>query len=457
MILHEGTPYLECVIGFTTLISILHLYLDTRQLKALKRPSPPAEVKHLYDANEFQKKQTYQLERLTFGMLHSAWDVITTIAFLWYGFYPKTWQMAGTILSKFITTPTHVVTTTKLFGIISWGSKAVAPTSAMTTRTEIYQSIIWMFLTTNVSVIMNLPWSAYRTFYLEARHGFNRTTVKTFILDFFKSLILTALFMPPILAAVVWILLHTGPHMAIYLWSFMLTLSMVMMTVYPTVIAPLFNKYDHLPTGPLRKKIEALATKLNFPLKKLFVVDGSTRSAHSNAYMYGFFGNKRIVLYDTLISQSSEDQVVAVLAHEMGHWKCGHTWILFIGTNILMACQLALFSLARFAPGLYTSFGFPATHRPALAALLLFQMIIGPVDEVLNLGMNIISRKFEFQADEFGVSLGYGNELKEALCKLDKENKGPPNVDELYSAYHYSHPPLPERLRAIDAGMKKKK
>jgi STE24 endopeptidase len=417
-------------------------------------------VKHLYDAEEFQKKQTYQLERLNYGMLHSAWDVITTIAFLWYGFYPKTWQLAGSILSKFMTSPKVIPSATKLtfFGLFTLGSKAAISTTPMTTRTEIYQSIIWMLLTTFISMVMNLPWSAYRTFSLEARHGFNKTTPKTFVLDIFKSLLLTVIFTPPILAAVIWILLHTGPHMALYLWAFMFTLSIVMMTVYPTVIAPLFNKYDSLPPGPLREKIEALATKLNFPLKKLIVVDGSTRSAHSNAYMYGFFGNKRIVLYDTLISQCSDDQVVAVLAHEMGHWKHGHTHILFIGTNILMACQLGLFSLARFAPGLYSSFGFPPnTHRPALAALLLFQLIIGPVDEVLNLVMNIISRKFEFQADGFGVTLGYGKELKQALCTLDKENKGPPNVDELYSAYHYSHPPLPERLKAIDAGMKKKK
>ncbi len=368
--------------------------------------------------------------------------------------------MAGTILSKFVTAaPTVPVATTKLFGFISWGTKAAAAAAAspISTRTEIYQSVIWMLLTTVISMTMNLPWSVYRTFWLEDRHGFNRTTPRTFILDLFKSLVLTVIFTPPILAGIIWILLHTGPYMAVYLWAFMLTLSLVMMTVYPTLIAPLFNKYDPLPMGPLREKIEALATKLDFPLKKLYQIDGSTRSAHSNAYMYGFGGNKRIVLYDTLITQCTEDQVVAVLAHEMGHWKHGHTRISFIGTNIIMACQLGLFSVMRFAPGLYASFGFPANQRPALAALLLFQLIIGPVDEVLSLLMNIVSRKFEFQADGFGVSLGYGKELKEALCKLDKENKGPPNSDVLYSAYHYSHPPLPERLAAIDAGMKKKK
>ena len=161
------------------------------------------------------------------------------------------------------------------------------------------------------------------------------------------------------------------------------------------------------------------------------------------------------MLYDTLLTQCTDDQVTAVLAHELGHWKLRHTPVLFIASQCVLASQLALFAMTRGAPGLYTSFGFPVDQRPALAALLLFQMIIGPVDEVLGLLQNVVSRKFEFQADNFGVSLGWGKDLKTALCVLDKENKGPPNVDELYSAYHYSHPPLPERLRAIDAAMKK--
>lgn len=172
--------------------------------------------------------------------------------------------------------------------------------------------------------------------------------------------------------------------------------------------------------------------------------------------MYGFFKNRRIVLYDTLIQQCDEDQVTAVLAHELGHWKLGHTIFLFISTQVILGAQMGLFAALRGAPGLYESFGFIGSgNQPALAALVLFQMIIGPLDEFLGLLNNMVSRMFEFQADAFGVHLGKGKHLKEALCILDKENKGPPNVDPWYSTYHYSHPPLPERLKAISAKEKK--
>lgn len=266
---------------------------------------------------------------------------------------------------------------------------------------------------------------------------------------------LTCVFVPPIVAGIVYILQHSGTIMVIYLFSFLLVLSLVMMTIYPVLIAPLFNKYTPLEEGTLRTGIENLASSLSFPLKKLFVVDGSTRSAHSNAYMYGFFKNKRIVLYDTLIQQCSEDQVVAVLAHELGHWKLGHTWRLFGMGQVILAAQLSLFAIVREAPGLFESFKFPAGVKPALASLVLFQALIGPVDEVLGLMQNAVSRLFEFQADEFGTSLGKGKDLKVALMTLQKENKSTPNVDSWFSIFHYSHPPLAERLRAIDVAMKK--
>jgi len=172
--------------------------------------------------------------------------------------------------------------------------------------------------------------------------------------------------------------------------------------------------------------------------------------------MYGFFSSKRIVLYDTLISQCNEDQVVAVLAHELGHWKLGHTPVLFVSGQLMLGAQLALFAVAKGAPGLHHSFGFAPGERPALAALVLFQLMTGPLDELLSLLSNMVSRAFEFQADRFGVGLGHGQQLKEALFVLDAENKGPPNVDVAYSTYHYSHPPLPERLRAIESEVKKK-
>lgn len=172
--------------------------------------------------------------------------------------------------------------------------------------------------------------------------------------------------------------------------------------------------------------------------------------------MYGLFSNKRIVLYDTLLEQCGQAQVVAVLAHELGHWKLRHTPALFASHQLILGAQLALFAAAKGAPGLYEAFGFVPGERPALAALVLFQLMTGPLDELLSLGANVVSRAFEFQADRFGVGLGHGEELRAALVTLDRENKGAPHVDPLYSAYHFSHPPLPERLGAIDAELKRR-
>ena len=205
-----------------------------------------------------------------------------------------------------------------------------------------------------------------------------------------------------------------------------------------------------------RAKIEALAGALSFPLRRLYVVDGSTRSAHSNAYMYGLGKNKRIVLYDTLLEQCDEAQVVSVLAHELGHWALRHTPMLFVAHQVVLGAQLALFAAAKGAPGVFESFGFGAGERPALAARVLFQLMTGPLDELLGLASNVVSRAFEFQADRFGVGLGHGRALREALLTLDRENKGAPHVDSFYSAYHHSHPPLLERLSAIDAEMKRR-
>jgi STE24 endopeptidase len=396
------------------------------EAQALKNTTPPKEVKHLYTKDECEKKASYQQDKLRFSIVHSLVDTVINFAMLLRGYYPYSWSVAGALISYF-----------------GWEG-------------EIKQSISWVLLLTVISSFMSLPWSIYSTFHIEAKHGFNKTTPMTFVTDFMKSMVLTFVIAPPIIAGIVYILLHTGPAMAMYLWSFMFVLSLVMLTIYPILIAPLFNKYTPLEEGSLRTKIEDLASSLSFPLKKLFVVDGSKRSAHSNAYMYGFFKNRRIVLYDTLIQQCDEDQVTAVLAHELGHWKLGHTIFLFISTQVILGAQMGLFAALRGAPGLYESFGFIGSgNQPALAALVLFQMIIGPLDEFLGLLNNMVSRMFEFQADAFGVQLGKGKHLKEALCILDKENKGPPNVDPWYSTYHYSHPPLPERLKAISAKEKK--
>lgn len=310
-----------------------------------------------------------------------------------------------------------------------------------------------------ISLLLGLPWSLYKTFFLEAKHGFNKTTIPTFITDTIKSIVLGAVFTPPIIAGIAYVLEKSGPNVALQLWAFLLALSIFMLSIYP-LIQKLFNKFTPLEPGKLRSEIEGLAASLKFPLKKLFVVDGSKRSAHSNAYFFGFFKSKRIVLFDTLLEQCNNKQIVAVLCHELGHWAHQHTWILFIIGQLQMLAQLQLFSLFRNDASLYTDFGFTnkgAFPPSSFVALVLFGYLTGPLDEVLSFFMNMISRKFEYQADAFAVSLKYGKPLKEALVVLNKENRGPPNVDPLYAMYNFSHPSLVERLDAIEVDMKKKK
>ncbi|KAF7247979.1 hypothetical protein EG68_09222 [Paragonimus skrjabini miyazakii] len=250
-----------------------------------------------------------------------------------------------------------------------------------------------------------------------------------------------------------------------------------MMFVYPEYIAPLFDRYERLPDGDLRQKIEALAARIDFPLKKLLVVEGSKRSAHSNAYFYGFGKNKRIVLFDTLIKDfkfpgkdgntpdgactqndkaasrgcAVDEEIVAVLGHELGHWKRGHTIInLLIGqANLLL--MFVVFSSLMNIDSIFGSFGFTSTVPILLRLIVIFQFIFSPYNTVLAFLMTVLSRRLEFQADEFAVNLGYGSFLKSALLVLHKDNLSFPISDWLYSMCNYSHPPILERLAAIDS------
>ncbi|VDP82850.1 unnamed protein product [Schistosoma mattheei] len=247
------------------------------------------------------------------------------------------------------------------------------------------------------------------------------------------------------------------------------------MFVYPEFIAPLFDRYEPLPDGSLKTKIETLAASIKFPLKKLLVVEGSRRSAHSNAYFYGFGKNKRIVIFDTLIrgfkfpnknedlakqeTKNDSDQrgcavdeeILSVIAHELGHWKLGHTiYNLFIGkANLLML--FVIFGLLMDVDDLFISFGFKSDDTPVILRLfIIFQYIFSPYNTVMDFLMTVLSRKFEFQADAFAAKLGYKQYLKSALVILLKDNLSFPVCDWLYSMFNHSHPPLLERLSAID-------
>lgn len=247
----------------------------------------------------------------------------------------------------------------------------------------------------------------------------------------------------------------TGDKFFLWVWAFTMGVQLLAVTIYPILIVPLFNKLTPLEPGELKEKVEALASKLKFPLAELQVIDGSKRSAHSNAYFTGLPWKKKIVIYDTLIDKSSVPEVEAILAHELGHWKMGHTSKLLGISSAHLLWVFALFRVFINNRSLYESFGF-YKEQPIMIGFILFNEVLSPTDSVIKLLMNILTRKFEFEADAFSHKLGYAQSLASALIKLQVQNLSSMDADYLYSSYHYSHPILTERLKAVGwAGDKK--
>jgi STE24 endopeptidase len=329
---------------------------------------------------------------------------------------------------------------------------------------EISHSVLFIFTFSLISQILSLPPSYYSTFVLEEKFGFNKQTVKLWITDMVKGQALMVVLGTPILSAFLKIIQVTGTRFFYYLWLFGIVVQLFAITIYPIFILPLFNKLSPLEPGELKSGVEALSQRLKFPLKSLFVIDGSKRSAHSNAYFFGLPWKKHIVIYDTLIEKSEPQEVVAVLGHELGHWSLAHTTKLFAIAQVHTSLNrdfpdtdrgqfhmfyiFALFSVFIDNHSLYSSFGFHETH-PIIIGFILFSDALAPMDAVVKLGMNVLSRKFEFEADKFAKDLGYENELARSLIKLQVQNLSTMDADWMYASYHYSHPILAERLAAL--------
>ena len=263
---------------------------------------------------------------------------------------------------------------------------------------------------------------------------------------------------------VLWIIEWFGDNFVLYLWVFVSIVIFAMMWIVPTVIMPCFYKFETLSTEHLNENtqgliesINALASRLQFPLKKVFVMDGSKRSSHSNAFQYGFCSNKRIVLFDTLLTQTNTDEITAILGHELGHWKFSHTVKHLILSEIQLFIIFALFQLCYKDARLYNAFGFGSDSQSLIIiGLYLFGYLWAPVSACYVCVQNAITRHFEFEADAFAArELGFKEAIYSGLVKIHDENKANLNPDWLYSAYHHSHPPLIQRLQAIEDLAKK--
>jgi STE24 endopeptidase len=298
------------------------------------------------------------------------------------------------------------------------------------------------------SDLINIPFSVYDTFVIEKKYGFNTMTIRTFITDHIKSWFLVLIVGTPVLGLITWFYYKTGTYFWLYAWALITLFSVFMNFFYSELIVPIFNKQTPLEPGSLREKIEVFANKTGFRLKNIFVIDGSKRSTKSNAYFSGFGPKKRIVLFDTLIKDLSEEEIVAVLAHEIGHYKKKHVLISLLFSFLITGFMLLLFSLVVNNPELSKALG--AESSSFHLGLIVFGILYSPISLLIGLASNYVSRKNEFAADRF-VRENYDPKvLAGALTKLSVRNLSNMMPHHLYVVFHYSHPPLLLRLEKLE-------
>jgi len=406
-------------------------WLDWRQHRLYGVATKPALITYATQ-EEFSKAQAYGRDKSRLHFVKAAWDMLKMVAQFWWAYYPLLWAASGLLLEELFDKP---------------------PADH-----ELLHTALFYVLDACVETALSIPLQVASVFGVEARHGFNKQTPALFLSDTVKGLLLNCVIAPPLLSLFISVIQWGGESFYLWVSALFLVVQLLAVPVYINLIAPCFNKFDPLPDGSLRQGIEQLAASLSFPLRGLFVVDGSKRSSHSNAYFVGLpCMAKRIVLFDTLLTQAAgnDKQVLAVVGHELGHWKLNHT---VKGLLLAQAQMLALFwgfGQMIHRAELYEDFGMPKGATPVYIGMLFFQCVYSPVQHVLSFLFNVVSRKHEFEADAFAADLGYGPELKAGLLTLQKENKGTMLPDPLYSAYHHSHPPLLQRLEAIDKAMAK--
>lgn len=411
-----GGPYFWSYVAFSTAMHCFEQYLEVRQLGKNREKVMPEDVKALnVEEKKFQDSQAYQTDTRSWGMKKS-----------WLKFFHEK-------LSLIFITPAV------------W-----AFASSVCEGHEYKATLLWLFVCQWLDKPLDIPLALWDNFVVEERHGFNKMTVGLFFTDLVKSELLGYVFAGPIIPGLIWLVRWGGSNFYLYVWAFMQALLFIFMWIFPTFIQPLFNKYEELEDKELLGKITELATSESFPLKKLYQVDGSKRSAHSNAYFYGFGSNKRIVIYDTLLTLS-HDQVLAVLLHELGHWFHMHTLVNIGVASLHLFLVLWLYGVVMVSESskeISRAFGYGDVDN-VMIGLMTYMMLLQPVEQVVALLMTIKSRANEFQADQFAAQRGRSEDLGSGLLQIMEENKGSFIPDPLYSWYHHSHPPVVERLRAL--------
>src|SRR5690606_19433567 len=390
---------------------IIEKIVDALNAKHYNDPIP-SELDDVYDVEAYKKSQDYKATNYKFGLLTSAFSLVLTLSFLLLDGFEYVDNIARSISDN------GIIIALIFFGIIMLASD-----------------------------IITTPFSYYKTFVIEERFGFNKTTKKTFVLDKLKGLLMMAILGGGILALVVWFYELTGNLFWLYTWAIITVFSLFMNMFYAKLIVPLFNKQTPLEEGDLRNKISDYTKTVGFNLDKIFVIDGSKRSTKANAYFSGFGSEKRVTLYDTLVNDLEHDEIVAVLAHEVGHYKKKHIIYNLIASIALTGIMLYVLSIFISNPLLSNALG--VDIQSFHVGLIAFGLLYTPNSELTGLLLNHLSRQFEYQDVDYAKNSYKSEPLIPALKKLSKISLSNLTPHPAYVFMHYSHPTLLERVKNL--------
>ncbi len=401
-----------------TLSLILKFWLASRQIRhvAQNRSAVPPAFAGKVSLAAHQKAADYTMTKTRFGLLELAWGAAIVLAWTLLGglSYVNEW----------------------LAGMMGHG---------------IVQQVCLLVAFMAIGSLLDLPFTLYQTFVIEERFGFNKTSLNLWLQDFAKSLLLSALIGIPFITLVIWMMGATGPWWWLWVWGVWMGFNLLALLIYPTLIAPLFNKFQPLEDPDVKKRVSQLMARCGFTSKGFFVMDGSKRSAHANAYFTGFGASKRVVFYDTLLAQLSPPEVDAVLAHELGHFK--HRHVIKRIVSMFAISLLGFFALGWISQQVWFFTGLGVVpnlggSNDALA-LLLFMMVLPLLGTFMGPVFAQMSRNHEFEADAYAVAQTSGEALAGALLKLFEDNASTLTPDPIYVQFYYSHPPATERLGRI--------
>jgi len=391
---------------------VLNLVADYLNISAMK-PTVPDEFSDVYDDEAYRKSQEYTRETTRFGIITGIFDLVLLLVF---------WFVGGFNILD------HLVRSWNLNPIVT--------------------GISYIGILVVARSILHLPFSLYSTFVIEEKYGFNKTTLGTFFMDMVKGTVLGAVIGIPLLGAILWFFYYTGSLAWLYGWLGVVAFTVTLQFVAPRWIMPLFNKFTPLEDGELKQAILDYAKSVNFKVENIYVMDGSKRSSKSNAFFTGFGKHKRIALFDTLIEKHSVDELVAVLAHEIGHYKKKHVlkgMIISIFHTGVLFLLLSIFLQFR---GLFDAFYMDQVSL--YTGLVFFGLLFSPIDLVLSIFMQMFSRKNEYEADAFAAkTISKSESMVTALKKLSRDNLSNLTPHPFYAFLNYSHPPVLERIRAI--------